>query len=107
LAYFLKRLVRKHLIVDYQEDNQEKVQNKLIDLLNEKTDGITLSEISITNLDVFENELDKKLSKDLDNYIDQIKNEFNTNFELLKREKEIILALIKTKNNVEKENQKN
>ena len=97
LAYFLKRLVKKHILVDYKKDTQDSLLNKMDDLLSEEVNSIAQSDITITNLDVYENELNKKLKVDLDSSVHLMAQESEKIVEELKRQKENIQFYIKEK----------
>lgn len=71
LAYFLKRLSRRHIVVDYREDSQDTLVQKLTDMLAEddKNTAIPNGDLVIPHLDVYENTLNTQLQKDLEVYI--------------------------------------
>lgn len=97
LTFFLKRLVRKHIIVDYKNDTQEQLINKMSDLLREESNSIMQSEMTITNLDVYENDLNKKLKDELEKYITSLSQDFEKNWENLKTYRDGIQLYVKDK----------
>ena len=101
LAYFLKRLTKKHIIVDYATDTQESLLSKMDELLFEEAQSITQSDITITNLDVYENELNKRLKSDLQNYVSYITKESDTNLTELKKHRDTIQLLIEDRKEIQ------
>jgi len=63
LAYFIKRLTKFHIIVDYEKDDQEKLVLKLSKMISDDSKGMTQNQVMKTQLDVFENDLDKETTK--------------------------------------------
>jgi len=68
LAYFLKRLTNKHMILDYKSQTRGQIIEKLKDLFNNDKNDVKNSDI-IEHLNVRENDLDKKLVVDVENYL--------------------------------------
>lgn len=97
LAYFLKRLVQKHILVDYKKDTQDDLLHRFDELLNDEKKSITKEDMTITNLDVYENELNKKLKKDVDDLTKQIIDDSTKNLEELKKQKESVESVLKEK----------
>jgi hypothetical protein len=89
LAFFLMRLEEKHIIIDYKNDDKSTLVTKFVELLSDdQPTSLDSNSLKITNLDVYENELNKKLNIDLSNYLNQLTNTVNEFFQTLKKSKD-------------------
>jgi len=77
LSFFVKRLSKAHITIDYMNDTKENVVSKLVRMIGDRSEGMTQEQIIKTQLNTFENDLDREIVKTL--------NELNSNL-ILKNE---------------------
>jgi len=77
LSFFVKRLSKAHIIIKYEKDSQDDVISNLIKMIGNKTNGMTQDQIIKTQLNTFENDLDKEIVKILQELINSTKFKYD------------------------------
>jgi len=78
LIYFMSRIMKKHLIVDYKNDTSEDLMRRLLKLMDNSYDSNIDSATLLPRLDVKENELDIEMVSDLKSHLKKTQEEWNS-----------------------------